>query len=352
MFLKNAWYCAGFTADLGQAPVGKTFLGEPIVFYRRSDGVAVALSGRCPHRFAPLHRGKIVDDAVECPYHGLVFNSAGQCIHNPHGDGQIPARAVLRQYPLEERHGVLWVWMGDPEKADRAAIIDTRFVVSPDYAVITGYLHVAANYQLVVDNLLDLTHPAILHRGGLSSEEYLGGNMETRFRQEGLEVHSEYTFRNVDASPGLRPLWGDRKSDVRAFMTLFAPSSLYLDFQMNEVNGPIGEGLLMPSLHLLVPESETSTHYFYVQSRNVELENDELTALINEVTRRAFVEEDEPMVRACQEMMGTSDLFSLKPAMLSTDGGAVRARHLLEKLIAQEQKDAQSPAPPSDVTAE
>lgn len=340
MYLKNGWYCAGWSSDLGRSPIGRRFLGEPIVLYRTQAGDAVALAGRCPHRFAPLHKGRVIGDTIECPYHGLVFHHSGQCVRNPHGDGFIPPGAKLRRYPLEEKDGVLWVWMGDPDRADPATIIDTSFVVNERFAVVTGCIKVNANYELVIDNLLDLTHPAVLHRGGLSSEEYQGEKMEHAFRQETTRIHSDYTFRDVNASPQLSTLWGDRKSDVRAFMTLTVPANLALDFRMNEVNGPIEEGLLMPSLHLVVPENETSTYYFYAMGRNVQLENQELTAFVGEMARRAFEDEDEPMIRACQEMMGTTDLFSLRPVVLRTDVAAVRARLLLRRLIRDESGEA------------
>jgi vanillate O-demethylase monooxygenase subunit len=330
-YLRNAWYCAGWSSEIGREPVGRTYLGEPMLFYRTEAGAPVALGGRCPHRFAPLHRGKLLADAIECPYHGLVFGASGACVHNPHGE--IPDGARLRTYPVEERDGVVWIWMGDPDKADSAAIVDSGFLVAGDHAVVTGYLRVEAHYQLVIDNLLDLTHPAILHRGGLSSEEYLGEKMQHRFHQQGQQIHSDYTFADVHASPQLKAFWPEEKADVRAFMTLTPASNLHLDFRMGTVGGDPDTGVRMPSLHLLVPESETSTHYFYAQGRNVAIDDEEMTAFVGEMARRAFEYEDEPMIRACQQLMGTSDLFSLNPVMLRTDVAAIRARILLGRLI-------------------
>jgi phenylpropionate dioxygenase-like ring-hydroxylating dioxygenase large terminal subunit len=334
MYLRNGWYCAGWASELSAAPIGRRMLGEQVMVYRAESGEPVALEGRCPHRFAPLHLGTIANDTVSCPYHGLVFDRQGACVHNPHGD--VPKEAKLKTYPVAERDGVVWVWMGDPARADPEHIIDSRFVVDPGYATVLGYLNVAAHYQLVIDNLLDLTHPAIVHKGGLSSEEYMGENMQHRFRQDGTTIHSDYLFHNVNPSPGLAPLWGERKTDVRAMMTLYAPTNLVLDFRMNEVDGPIDEGVLLPTLHLLVPENEERTHYFYAMGRNVDVDNEKLSAITEKMARHAFEDEDEPMIRACQDMMGTTDLFSLKPVLLKTDVAAVRARILLDKLIAQE----------------
>lgn len=337
MFLNNGWYCAGWTHDLDAGPIARRMLDQPVLVYRAADGAAVAVQGRCPHRFAPLHRGIIASNTITCPYHGLVFDRSGRCIHNPHGDGELPKNADLRVYPVLEQQGVVWVWMGDPGKAGATSLVDTGFLVDPAYATVFGYLLVEAHYQLIIDNLLDLTHPAILHASTISSPDYMGEKMHHRFRQEGMVIHSDYLFRDVAASPGLAPLWGDRRSDVRAMMALHPPSSLMLDFRMNEVDGPVDQGLFLPTAHLLVPESETRTHYFYAMGRNAEIDNRGLDAIIAEVARKAFAEEDEPMIRECQAMMGTHDLFSLHPAMLKTDVAAVRARILLDRLIAEEE---------------
>jgi vanillate O-demethylase monooxygenase subunit len=98
---------------------------------RKSDGIAVAVGGRCPHRFAPLAMGRVVDDCIECPYHGLRFNDDGACQHNPHGDGAIP-----------DMHDV---------------------AEQPGWHTIRGYLRVNAHYELLTHNLMDLSHLPFLH---------------------------------------------------------------------------------------------------------------------------------------------------------------------------------------------
>ena len=120
---RNIWYCAGTSAELGDQPVGRTLLGQPIVLYRREDGTAVGLDDACVHRRAPLHQGQVEGDNIRCPYHGLLFNSSGQCIWMP-GKEQPPRAARVSSYPIVERHGWLWIWPGAPDRMDPAAIID------------------------------------------------------------------------------------------------------------------------------------------------------------------------------------------------------------------------------------
>ena len=89
-YLRNAWYVAGWADELADSPQAKTFLDEPVALFRDGEGVAHAIAGRCPHRFAPLGHGQVVDGALQCPYHGLRFDGAGACVFNPHENGVVP----------------------------------------------------------------------------------------------------------------------------------------------------------------------------------------------------------------------------------------------------------------------
>lgn len=334
-YLNNAWYIASWSADVTDAPVGRTLLEKPIVLYRDSQGHAVALGGMCPHRFAPLGDGKILGDNIMCPYHALQFNSDGACVLNPHGDGHIPPNAKVDSYAVLEKNGAIWVWMGDKQAADPKLISDTDWFVSPDYASVHGYLRVNANYQMVVDNLLDLTHAPFLHPNTVGGDPEDSAGMEHEFKtdDDGV-IHSNYFVHAMPRpSPQLIPFWGDKPGDFRAEMRWRAACSLELDIRFSPVGGDRLEGLHVPSLHYLVPESETVTHYFYAMARNVALDNPQIDAAMAEGARQAFEDEDEPMIKACQDLMGTTDLMSLNPVILKTDIAGVQARRKLAQLI-------------------
>ena len=154
-YVKNAWYAAAWSDEvLPGALFHRTYLEQPVLIYRLGDGTAVAMSNRCPHRFAPLHLGKLVGETVECPYHGLAFSSEGRCVANPHGSGVIPNAAKLAAYPLIERHNILWIWLGDAARADPDKIVDYGFMTdTANWTTIHGYMHLNANYEIVIDNL-------------------------------------------------------------------------------------------------------------------------------------------------------------------------------------------------------
>ena len=162
--LKDTWYCAGWSTDVAGEPVHRRILGQDLVLFRDSQGKVAAMSDKCPHRFAPLHEGKVLGDTIACPYHGLRFDGTGTCVLNPHGNGQVPPGPHIESYLIEERNGTIWIWMGDRAKADPDAVIDTSFLFDREkYNRITDHHPIQGNYMLVVDNLLDLTHAQFLH---------------------------------------------------------------------------------------------------------------------------------------------------------------------------------------------
>jgi phenylpropionate dioxygenase-like ring-hydroxylating dioxygenase large terminal subunit len=347
-YLQNAWYAAAFTDELNDGPLARTLLDMPVVLFRRADGTAAMLLDRCPHRFAPLSRGKIVGDAIECGYHGLRFNGAGACIHNPHlPDGRAPAAARVPAFPVLERSGMLWFWPGDPSRADPALLPPLAYLEDDaKFTVFHGHLHVRANYQLIIDNLMDLSHGSFLHpqfgSGGVSPEVALAA---TTMRLERRE-RSVFNYRvrsGLSAPAGVRALFGfdDRPVHTKSHMTYHAPGLLDLDAGNWYPEQDEAEGLLIPQAHCVTPETEFSSHYFYSAGRNRGHDDPKVADAMMALLDTAFREQDEPMIEAVQSRMGSiSDLDLLRPVLLTTDPAPVAARRLLAKLIAQEADEA------------
>jgi vanillate O-demethylase monooxygenase subunit len=141
----------------------RIILEQNLLFLRRTDGKVAALDDRCAHRQVPLSIGEIVNDCIECPYHGLQYNLEGQCVHNPHSNGRIPSRAVIKANPVEERYGAVWIWMGNKAKANTEAIPRFDFM-NPEVAYLgEGKMTIEGNYQLETDNIMDLSHIEFVH---------------------------------------------------------------------------------------------------------------------------------------------------------------------------------------------
>jgi len=334
-YLRNAWYPAAWDKELGDEPLARTFLDEPVVLYRDSSGDPAALKDMCPHRFAPLSLGKIQGDCIQCPYHGLVYDRSGACVHNPNGRGVAPAALSVVSYPLHVSDGMIWIWMGDPETAAGTEPPSYSFLEEAGNCL-QGYLHVTANYQLVTDNLLDLSHAEFLHPFLSGSGDYEA--LEFRAEQVGGRVSAYHSMPGYDITPLFRPFVDDsvKKMDGRAHLHWEAPANMMLDVGAAVKNADGEEDIAFPQVHLLTPESENSTHYFWGFCRDREVDNSELDKTLREGISYAFQHEDEPMVRAVAQRMGGRPLFEMSPALLPQDEAAVRARRYLARLIASE----------------
>jgi phenylpropionate dioxygenase-like ring-hydroxylating dioxygenase large terminal subunit len=340
-FLRNAWYVICWADDIAEKPLGRRVLDEPIVVYRDASGCAIAIGDRCPHRFAPLHRG-IVDaaGAIQCPYHGLKFDASGACIANPHGRGAIPAGARVPAYPLVERDRLIWIWMGDRAAADAATIPDYSFLDDDRFANNAGnYLSIRADFQLMTDNLMDLSHLTYVH--GADPGVVDGAGLDVT--QDGSTVYSRrkstfaHAFAGVGSSSDIaRHFTGDEPLDHWMDMRWCAPSNLMLEIGWGLAGRPRADALITYATHILTPETATTTHYFFGTSRAYDIENAAATERQRAWQRRAFETEDEPMLAACQEMMNGADFWELRPIMLASDGGAVRARKVLATLLEAE----------------
>lgn len=331
-YLRNAWYAAAWSDEVGRTPLARTFLDQPVVMFREEDGTPVALADRCPHRFAPLSKGKLVENAIECAYHGLRFGGDGGCVYNYHGP--VPKAATVQAFPLMERYGLAWIWMGDAAQASEDKLPDFgSFDTDPRFAVVRGYLPVSGNYQLAVDNLLDLTHAQFLHPalGNADSSDHSTFNMKS----EDSTVWAKYFFKGEPVTPFTRMVWESKSEacDRWAHMRWKAPSNLYLEVGVTECDGPSDEALLIPSYHFLTPETAKTSHYFWVNARNVRIDDKALDEIFWKGIDSAFRHEDEPMIALVQERMGDADFDDLRPIFLTTDGAAGRARQILTRLI-------------------
>lgn len=345
-FLRNAWYAAGWQEQLAAGTAIRIeIMSEWIAIFRTETGALHAIHDRCPHRFAALGSGKVIGENLRCPYHGLAFDGAGKCVSNPHGDGMIPPGAGVRPYPVTERHGVLWVWMGDAERADLGLIPDFAILDDPSYVVSRGYLEIKSHYELVTDNLLDLSHAAFIHPflATLGTVE----RTRTQVSQDGTTVYNQLWVDDEPITPLFQLVW-DHPAEtavLRSHTRWSPPSHLFLDVGMTPTGSSEKESPTFPSAHLLTPASPDRTHYFWTIGRNRKLDDANLTKTIHEAIAYAFEHEDEPMIEQAFLHMKGSDFWSLRPLILEGDGAAVRARRIVQKLARNEDKHLSESVP-------
>ena len=322
----------GWEQQLAQKDLmARTIAEQPIVMFRGAKGDVVALHDRCPHRFAPLSRGSVSEGRITCGYHGLGFDERGNCVNNPHGP--VPTAARIERYAAAVRHGIAWVWLGNPDDAETGDIPDLPHLSrGTALSMRAGYLHTTANYQLCVDNILDLSHADFLHPASL------GGGATTRTR-----------CKITDTGKGLQLLWdmkneiplpvvgyeypGHERLDSWIDVAWTPPGIMYLEAG----GGPPGTtreaAVNTFNVHIMTPESATTTHYFYCNVRNYRTEDPEYHEFFSTALRTAFETEDKPMLEAQQARIGNREFEQLKPLLLSSDSGAVMARRKMASLF-------------------
>lgn len=348
--LHNTWYVAALASEVAaEGLFSRKLLGTSVLMYRKTNGEAVAMQDRCPHRFAPLHLGKRVGDEVQCLYHGLRFDSSGQCTHSPHGDGAVPARACVRSFPLVERYGFLWIWMGEAQRADAALIPNYELLENPlPTAVAHGYMHMSANYELIVDNVMDLSHVDHVHGPLLNTAGKLSPQKPPVVEGEN-SVLVRWEWQQHPPMGLFAPLLPNPTGPAEQFVQVqwSAPSHMFLTVGAVQGSRDYERGLISWDFHLVTPETETTTHYFFGSLRNFLVEDAAFNQAKLQNMIHTFKTEDEPLIAAVQAEMGTADFWSLKPALLSCDPAPVKARRRLQKLIDEEYAEQQGSERPS-----
>ena len=333
-YLRNAWYVAGW-ADALVGPQAKVFLDTPVALFRDDAGIAHAIGGRCPHRFAPLGHGKVVDGALQCPYHGLRFAADGACVFSPH-PGAAPPPTQVAVYPLVERHALLWIWFGDPARADAAAIPDFAWLTDPRIETVRGATIAEGHYELYTDNILDLSHAGFVHPA-LDAGAWTRG--QRRFWQDGGTVHARYAHADDYLSDGISAILGTAgvRQDFDGHVVWHAPATLSFDFRTGAPGTPFEALNNMPSLHAFTPETAGTTHYLWATGRDFALGDADFSTAMRAALEFAFEHEDMPLIRDAHRLMAGDDFWDLRPLVLEGDSAGIRARRTLRRLIAAEQ---------------
>ena len=331
-FLFDSWHAAAWSEEVAVDAFPITICDQPVVLFRKDDGTISALAGICPHRFASLGKGRrLAGDRLQCPYHGLEFDADGQCVANPHG--AVPRAARLRTYSVVERHSIVWIWMGEPERADPTLIPDFALLEDSGHRTIRGRLLTRAHYELITDNLMDLSHVGYVHEGGIGSDAIRHGRHEVL--QSGTTLFSNRWCPEGPAAPVWAALFDNYQGNVDHWMNMRwdAPSTMWLDVGVTPAGAPRSAGITVFGAHILTPETEHSTHYLWSACRDFKLDDGEVDDAIRLPIEHAFVNEDRPMIEEVQRNMRGRSFEAMKPLIIAADEGAVKARRMLHQHV-------------------
>jgi phenylpropionate dioxygenase-like ring-hydroxylating dioxygenase large terminal subunit len=324
MFVRNAWYVAALSRDVDRRPMKSRLLGDALVLYRKQTGEVVALRDRCPHRHAPLSLGTLVGDDIQCRYHGFRFNDAGGCTSIP-GETIVPTAVSVHKFAASERHGLVWVWMGEPSTADQARVPEWPWLERPGFLSYYKEFTVDAPFQMIVDNLMDLTHVHFVHRL-LGAGNLVHESEPMKVWEEGDEVFFQRDVKGPQTSKD------GRYVEIRGHY--FSPSIVVTSgVPKLEGNAEIQAGPMSQVLHCLTPQTENSTHYFALKCWNVLTKPHEIAAMNhqNEVT----LAEDKEIIEA-QFASKLADQSHAPEKLIRADRAAVTARRVYQRVLERE----------------
>ncbi|WP_322040157.1 aromatic ring-hydroxylating dioxygenase subunit alpha [Burkholderia diffusa] len=194
----NCWWVAALGNEVGRALLGRWLLDTPVVLFRQEDGTVAALEDRCPHRQAPLSLGRLRGDTIECGYHGFCFDPVGRCVRVPSADAA-PAFSAKR-YPVKEVGPFVWIWVGDPALIDTTpAPPELHWTTDASFAIRSGQMEISANYMLLKENVLDLTHFGYVHASTFQIEDWTS---PPEVSGDGDTVEYRQSFVSKPLAPG------------------------------------------------------------------------------------------------------------------------------------------------------
>lgn len=333
-FPMNQWYVAALAWELKDKPLGRTLLGKLVVLFRTADGQPAALEDRCCHRALPLSHGTLEQQGVRCGYHGLLFDSKGQCLEVP-GQTKIPTKAKVPAFHVKERDQIIWIWFGSagnevPTSEPPAYDIHS----TGDYLFDGDVYHYDAPYQLIHDNLLDLSHLGYVHL------RTIGGNasihMNAQMKVESDEGSVRVIRHMPDSVPpptysAAYPFTGrvDRWQEIEFLVSHLRIWTGAIDAGTDSLENPKRGGFHMRGFHGVTPETETTSHYFWTMATNPQSNPEETKAKVIEQTILTF-DEDKVVIEAQYKNMLR---FGKIPMIdIHVDVGANRARKIIQKL--------------------
>jgi len=339
IYPRNMWYVAAFAADLQSGPLARRVCDQPIVLFRSGTGTVAALEDRCIHRGMPLSQGgECAGEIIRCPYHGLEYDATGQCTKIP-GQDKAPPSMRIESYPVVERDALIWIWTGEAAKADPGAIPAHSYHSDPAWAWSPVFLEIQCDWQLLHDNLLDLTHLAYVHRktiGGDPDAHTTSAEMKTTRKDKTVLVTR--WLRNSNPPPFYKiahtfPGKIDRWQDTEFVPGLIRIWSGGTDAGTGAFEGKRDGGVQLMGLHAVTPSTATSCYYHFTVSRNFKLGVPEVHSRVHEGARATLLED-----KAVLEIQQERVLEEPKRPLVDTrwDAGGLQARRIIETMVAAE----------------
>jgi vanillate O-demethylase monooxygenase subunit len=330
-FARDQWYVAAWSAEVGRDLLGRTILGEPLALYRTEDGRAVALADRCVHRRFPLSASRLDGDRVVCGYHGFTYDTTGACVSVP-GQQRIPRTARVAAYPVVEQDSFVWVWIGDPDRADPAAVPRAPHLVEPGWVTVSGMEPIDADYGLLVDNLMDLSHETYLHGGYIGTPEVAETPITTEVDEDAGIVRVSRHMPDAECPPFYARSTGIEGRIRRLQDIEYHAPCLYLLHSRISPTGSDTPVFRTEITYAITPSGPGTVYDFWAVSRDFALDDQEVTDFLREFNH-TVVMQDVDALNLLQRCLDTEPT-GYQELSINIDTGGLAARRILAKLAA------------------
>ncbi|MCW8379716.1 aromatic ring-hydroxylating dioxygenase subunit alpha [Streptomyces justiciae] len=331
---RNQWYVAAHSDEVGRTLLDRWLLDEPVVLYRKLDGTPVALVNRCIHRQMPLSLGRLKDDRIECGYHGILYNAEGRAERIP-SQPHVPPACRVTRFLLFERWGLVWIWMGDPDKADEGLVPDHHWITDPEWGTVRGSFLMKARAQLLNENLLDLSHLEFLHAGSIGTDKIAETPVTTEF--DGRVVRVSRPMYDIDCPPFFTKVMGiTGRIDRGQVAEYFAPG-----FHITHVSAkPTGDPddsrkCSQKAIHCVTPARRNTAHYFWCHARDYKIDDLKVAQLMRQGMQTVF-QQDVDASEAIEEIISSYEPAYPIELNLKVDAGPLQARRLIQQMLAAE----------------
>lgn len=328
--LHDFWYVAGLASEFSKELRSRTILEKSLVFYRDEEGTPVILQNRCAHRSFPLDQSKLENGGIRCNYHGIKYNHKGEITDVP-CQTKCPNQSI-RSYPAKEIGPLVWVWMGDPEKANEDDIPELDVHDMDKWThVVSDYNYVESSYILMHENLCDLSHLPFLHSETFNTPvEYATTPIETVV--EGDEVKYHRTLPELKKlSAFFHPAidFGGRKFTYKSCGHYMSPAT-NKGYAEVRADGSNEEPVCHYVNHYMTPETQNSCHYFWFVARNYELDDHEYSEKTGKTIQKGF-DEDRVAVRHMQNLL-ENDKHDFHEMSVQADAPGLAMRKIIKRL--------------------
>ncbi|MEE2746299.1 MAG: aromatic ring-hydroxylating dioxygenase subunit alpha [Pseudomonadota bacterium] len=332
--INNCWYILDWSKNITRKLKNRMVLNQDIVYFRGNDNQVRVLQNRCAHRGFPLHRSKLLgNDTIQCGYHGLTYDTEGKCIRIPSDVSNKKPKLSVQSYPVVDQFPMVWLWPGDPDKADPNLIPDYSWVNDDDWGYGKGYFHVKGNYLAIHENLLDITHFEYLHGAALGSASLTEAKVKIVVKENTV---SRKSINHGDPVPilhkeatGLGDVPIIRHGEAKFVNPGFHQGTNLFEDPAG-TNG--GRTNYRPRiLHFITPETNYTTHYCWIFARDFKPNNKKLDQYYNNATSKLF-EEDKEAIEWIEELWATEDRPAYHENHVPADESTVKMRRIVHEL--------------------